>query len=85
MTEPAEDTDIEASSIAATNHRFRVELIGDADTRSKFAEVLLNIHCCVIRAITRNANCAGCEVGEATLPSAVNCLGEIHLPTKAQV
>ncbi len=81
MTEErAENSDVEASSIAGADYRLRVKLIGDADTRSKILEVLRSIHRCVIRAVTRNVKRAGRQIGEAALPCSVDRLGEVNLP-----
>ncbi len=83
--ERAENSDIEASSIAGADYRLRVELIGDADTRSKILEVFRSIHRCVIRAVTRHVKCTGRQIGEAALPCSVDRLGEVNLPAQAQV
>ena len=63
----SEDAEVEASSIARAKHRSGIELVGDANARSNILEVLINIHGSVEWPSTRNANCAGREVGEAAL------------------
>ncbi len=73
------------AAITGTHHRRGCCLVGKADARREVGVALLYVEVGAPLAVTRNADVAGIQIEQTTLPFAVDRLWKVNLPTQAIV
>src|SRR4029077_11724943 len=79
----AEYTNVKAAAISQTHDGLGIKCVGRTDTRSKSLVSIIDIAVQADRALTRDADYALIQVGEAAFVLPIDALREINFPTES--